>query len=432
MEHLRKVLHGREIVEEYRTKTKYFNRERLLTFVPLVVLMLRGHKLALQNALNKTFKEMGKMDRLPTAGAYSQARRKVKAEVFSYLNEVVCADYYRLGGTEAGVKLWHGRRLVGYDGTDLNLPDTAAMRAAYSVQRNQHTSYVQAEAGVLYDLLNHMGLGAALGAVGSEQALLQEKLWERTQAGDVLVLDRNFRDYALYARAVQSGRDVIARCARNGLSAVQAFWASDDVEQEVELTMSQSATSQRQVRAQGLPTTLRVRLLKYILPTGESEVLLTTLLDSTAFPREDIYQVYGWRWRQETYFGRIKSIFEVERFSGKSPEVIQQDFFGVIFLATLESILTHQPQEELRQRDEQRASQTPSLVNRAISYVALVDRAVALLADLQANTQDVLRELHALFLTNPTHHRPGRSTPRKILKHSRRLRYHQYGKRINA
>lgn len=345
---------------------------------------------------------------------------------------MACADYYRLGGTGTGVKLWHGRRLVGYDGTDLNLPDTPAMRAAYSVQRNQHTSYVQAQAGVLYDLLNHIGLGAALGAVGSEQALLREKLWDRTQPGDVLVLDRNFRDYALLARAVQSGRDVIVRCARNGLSAVQAFWESDALEQQVELTMSRNTTSQRRVLAQGLPATIRVRLLKYSLPTGETEVLLTTLLDSQTFPREDIYQVYGWRWGQETYYGRIKGIFEVERFSGSSPEVIQQDFFGVIFLATLEAILSHQPQEELRQRDEHNHTQTPARVNRAISYVALVDRAVALLANPLVDTSDIIRELHALFLTNPTRHRPGRTTPRKVLKHSRRLRYYQYRKRIYA
>lgn len=432
MEHVREVLQGREIVEMYRLKTKDFMRNRLLPFVNVVVLMLRGHKLGLQNALNKTFKEMGKVEQVPTASAYSQARRKVKAEVFVHLNEVVCTDYYRLGGTGAGVKLWHGRRLVGYDGTDVNLPDTLAMRAAYSVQRNQHTSYVQAEAGVLYDLLNHIGLGAALGPVGSEQALLQERLWDRTQLGDVLVLDRNFHDYALLAQTVQSGRDVIVRCTRNGLRAVREFWESDAQEAQVELSVSQSTKTRRRVRAQELPTSIRVRLLKYILPTGETEVLLTTLLDSQTFPREDIYQVYGWRWGQETYFGRIKSIFEVERFSGNTPEVIQQDFFGVIFLATLEAILTHQPQEELRQRDEHNHTQTPARVNRAISYVALVDRAVALLANPHAATSDIISELQALFLTNPTRHRPARTTPRKVLKHSRRLHYHQYRKRINA
>jgi hypothetical protein len=46
--------------------------------------------------------------------------------------------------------------------------------------------------------------------------------------------------------------------------------------------------------------------------------------------------VYGWREGGETYYDRLKNIFEVERFSGRSVLSIEQDFYGVIFLATLQ------------------------------------------------------------------------------------------------
>lgn len=423
---------GREIVERYREEAQQFVRKRVLTFARVLVALLRGHKLALQTTLNKAFKELGELEQVPSASSYCQARQKVKPEVFRYLNRIASDDYYRLGGTGDGVVRWHGRRLIGYDGTVLNLPDTPELRAEYGVQHNQHTSYVQAQAGVLYDLLNDIGLEGALGVKGSEQALLQDELWERTQVGDVLVLDRNFRDYALLARAVQNGRDIVLRCTRNGPSVVRAFWESPAVEQAVELPLPQTAATRREVRVRGLPAALAVRLVKVALPTGETEVLLTTLLDAQQFPAQEVGQVYGWRWGHETYYGRLKGIFEVERFSGTTPRAIQQDFFGVLFLATLEGILVRRPQAQLRARDTARQTATPAKVNRAVSYVALLDRVVVLLADPQANTETVLRELQDVLLTNPTRHRPGRHFPRPLLKHSRRLRFHQYRKRISA
>jgi hypothetical protein len=75
--------------------------------------------------------------------------------------------------------------------------------------------------------------------------------------------------------------------------------------------------------------------VKFKLENGEEEVLLTTLCDQKEYPREEFYELYGWRWRDETYYDRIKNIFEVERFSGQTEVSIKQDFYGVILLASL-------------------------------------------------------------------------------------------------
>jgi hypothetical protein len=101
---------------------------------------------------------------------------------------------------------------------------------------------------------------------------------------------------------------------------------------------------------------VRVRLLKFTLPTGETEVLLTTLCDKQQYPASEFYQVYGWRWGNETYYDRLKNVFEVERFSGISPHVIEQDFYAIVFLTTLESVLTKSAQETLDQRDRHKRS----------------------------------------------------------------------------
>ena len=385
-----------------------------------------------QNALNKVFRELDQLEEVPTASAYCQARQKLKPELFSYLNQKVVEDFYRLYEGDGTVKRWRGHRLLGADGTRLNLPDTASLRAAFTVYSNQHEEFVLATAVVLHDLLNDIGLCASIGPVSGEKEPLLKQLWEATEKGDVLVLDRGFGDYTIVAWAAKTDRDVVIRCRRQSFSVVEEFWESDKLEAIVTLPVSQSAETQRFVRKHKLPKSVRVRLLKFTLPTGETEVLLTTLCDRKKYPSREFYTVYGYRWNGETYYDRIKNIFEVERFSGTTEHVIKQDFYGVIFLSTLESVLSKSAQEALSERDEARETETKAKVNRAVSYVALVDEAVSLLLDERVHTEDVLKQLHQLFQKNPTRHRDGRKYDRPKLKHSRKLRFHRYRKRLLA
>jgi Transposase DDE domain len=416
----------------FRVNPVDFTRDRVLTLPIVALSILRGHKVSQQNALNKIFRELDQLEAVPTASAYCQARQKLKPELFARLNQIVVEDFYRLYGADGAVKRWRGHRLLGSDGTKINIPDTPSLRAAFTVHSNQHEEFVQATAVVLHDLLNDIGLQASLGPVSGEKRPLLEQLWEATEESDVLVLDRNFGDYSIVAWAVVSNRDVIIRCRRQSFSVVEEFWQSDKLEAIVTLNVSQSAETQRYVRAHSLPESVPVRLLKFTLPTGETEVLLTTLCDRRQYPRKEFYTVYGWRWGDETYYDRIKNIFEVERFSGESEQIIRQDFFGVIFLSTLESVLTKSAQAVLIERDQAREPETQAKVNRAVSYVSLVDEAVGLLLDERVHPEDALDRLRQLFQKNPTRHRAGRKNERLKLKHSRKLRYHRYKKRLLA
>ena len=72
------------------------------------------------------------------------------------------------------------------------------------------------------------------------------------------------------------------------------------------------------------------------------------------------------------------------------------------------------------------------MVNRSVSYVSLVDRAVQLLADPRADPEEVLDELRFLFKKDPTRNLKDRKFERKKYNHSARLRFLRYRKRINA
>lgn len=405
---------------------------RVLSWPVVIVMMLRGQKVALQTAVNKFFSAVGEVWQVVTASAYRQARQKVQPEVFVHLNAVTCEEYYLRYGAEDEVRLWHGHRLLGVDGSYVNLPDTEETRRAFSVQTNQHVGgeQVQALASVLYDLRNDLGLSAALGPKQAEKNLLFGTHVAATHAGDVWVCDRAYADYSVLATLVARGCHFVIRFPRQSFTEVNAFWAAPDPERVVTLEVTSKARAY--VAAQHLPTMLRVRLLKVLLPSGEVEVLGTDLLDAHTYPAAEFKVVYGWRWTHETYHDRLKNIFEVERFSGKSVQAITQDFYGVVFLATLESILSKPAQAVLTTQGEVRECRYAPQVNRAISYVTVLEHLVQLLSDPHRSPATTLAAIERLLLTAPTRQRPGRQVPRRKRSAAHRLRFAKYGKRVVA
>lgn len=397
----------------------------------MALLILRGHKLSFQNALNKVFTALGRVFQVPTHSAYCHARKKFKPEAFTLLNRIVCQNFY--AQEAAQLRLWRGHRLIGMDGTFLNLPDNEQTREEFSLQTNQHegAECVQALSGVLYDLLNDLGLALSLGKRQGETMMLLEQLWSATQANDLLVVDRAYADYKLFAFAAAQGRHVVARLPRDRFSACASFWTSEAAEARVELKCPMTATTRAFVAEHHLPERLSARLIRVLLPSGETEVLATTLLDSEAYPASDFKQVYGWRWHEETFFDRFKNIFEVERLSGTSPLAIEQDIRGVFLLANLETVLSQSDEQALEQHAAERHTQHVPHVNHAVSYLALVDRVVQLLSGDSPHEQ-VLEELHHLFRTNPTRRRPDRQVTRSPVKYAHRLRFHKYVKKLLA
>jgi hypothetical protein len=419
--------------EKYRVSDKDFTRHRVLTFTIVAVSILRGHKFSLQNALNKVFEALGKLRLTPTNSAFCQARQKISPELFVHLHQTARDDFYQLYGEDDEVLTWRGHRVLAYDGTNLNLPNTPDLQKAFSIQRNQKGAQgVQALAGVLYDVRNDIAIGAQLGPLQAEKNFLLNDLWSWTKPGDLIVMDRLFDDYAIIATAKRDRREVLIRCRRNSAAIVSEFFASEETERIVTLQMPQTSKTRKYVSQNNLPESVTVRLIKFTLESGEVEVLLTTLCDRRRYPTAEFKEVYHWRWNEEGFFDRIKNIFEVERFSGFSETAIKQDFFGVIFLATLESILTKGPQSELAEEDRRRRNKTKAMVNRSVSYVSLVDRAIQLLADPRTEPEEVLEELQFLFKKDPTRNLKDRKFERKKFNHSARLRFHRYRKRISA
>jgi len=66
---LKQELQAATVMRRFRVKATDFTRVRVLTWPVVIVLILRGQKVSLQNAVNKFFSALGRIWEVVTASA---------------------------------------------------------------------------------------------------------------------------------------------------------------------------------------------------------------------------------------------------------------------------------------------------------------------------------------------------------------------------
>jgi hypothetical protein len=74
------------------------------------------------------------------------------------------------------------------------------------------------------------------------------------------------------------------------------------------------------------------------LPT-ETEVLITNLVNNKRYPAHEFKRLYHLLWDVEVFYKRIKRHQEIENVSGKSVQVVMQDFYAKILAGNLTAAL---------------------------------------------------------------------------------------------
>lgn len=82
---------------------------------------------------------------------------------------------------------------------------------------------------------------------------------------------------------------------------------------------------------------LKMRVLKFKLESGDTEILITNLFDKAeeTFTIHDFKELYFKRWGIEVKYNELKSRLQIENFTGKTPISIEQDFYATIYLANM-------------------------------------------------------------------------------------------------
>lgn len=392
----------------HRRHEKYFTRQRCLTFALVVIFLLNLVKRALQDELDEFFKLLNGESvaaRVVTKSAFSQARQNLNYEAFVELNQVQVTYFY----ARFAPQTWQGFRLLAVDGSTSEWPNTPDILAHFGAWHPAAGGRCPlARVSQMFDVLNAVTLDAIIAPKAVGERALAAQHFAALQAGDLVLLDRDYPAFWLFALILAQEADFCARMPLGVWRAVDQFVATGLAEQSVTLYPSHAA--RKECRARGLSTApLTVRLVRVVLSTGEIEVLATSLVDSATYPVALFQDLYHHRWPVEEDYKALKCRIEVENFSGKSVLAVYQDFHAKVFTRNLAAILT-QPAQTVVQQESQ-GKKYVYQVNMTHAYSKMKDLVVVLLQ--RTHILPLLQRLWALLIQTIEPIRPGRSYPRK-------------------
>ena len=300
--------------------------------------LLGGYTSKVQSELDAFFANLANradLLREVSAQAFAQARKQVSATAFELFNDYFLA----LVGAQFGFPLWHGLRVVAGDATVLRLTLLGKTRDGKAFVRH----VVDAIGFALYLPGIEMTLAAKLYTpdVGERQMLFEHL--DKLRRNDLLLLDRGYPASWLFAALLQRGLHFCVRVDSLNFKVIKQFVRSGLREQIVFLP----APSKQDALDYEIPTEpCQVRLILQVFG-HKTRVLVTSLLDTDAYPADEFSALYHSRWRIEEAFKRIKHRLSLEHLSGMSWLAAQQDFGAKILCDNLNALAVHAASEAL-------------------------------------------------------------------------------------
>ena len=357
---MRTVTTAQETLVGARFKETYFTRKRKMQFPDAISFMMDMRKTTLQTRLNLYFEHTKGGDPI-SQQAFSKLRMKFDHSPFEKMVRIPVKEEY---SGRHDLPLWNGFHVLAVDGSYLQLPCDDSLRKEYGIRGGGNRP--SAGISVLYDVLHgwaldpiitHTKMNERTECVKHIQFLCQEL--PNIAQNSIVTLDRGYPSLNILEELQTSGLKFIARCSSNFIKEIAAAPLGDTY-----VTLKNN---------------IYVRVIKFILPTGAIETLITNLfeLGEDAFP-----EIYSLRWGIETAYFRLKRELSVEKFSGETPNAIRQDFWASMALLNVVATFQKEANVKVNKRQIGKALKHANRARTSDLIVTLRDRFIfAVLCD---------------------------------------------------
>lgn len=337
----------------------------------------------------------------PDSSAFSHARSKLEPTAFVELNSLVLElSEQHLGEHLA---LWKGYRIVGLDGSTLQLPDTLEVRAAFD-PKCEEKAIPHARISECTDVLNGIVVDSVIAPMEvGERELFRRHLDLIAGRDFLLAMDRGYAAHWLFQLCLVESIPFVARVKLDHSREVAVFVASGAVEGEI--LFSPTDASRDVLGEEGVePVAFRLRAARIELDSGETEVLVTSI-PKEEMSLDDLSLCYELRWGSETEFRHEKSHLQMENFSGRTPRSIRQDYHARVLVGNLAAVLALPAHAVIREETAHRRH--TYFINMANAARAMRDEAVSLLGRL-TDTVSALANIFVRFASDLSIWRYGR------------------------
>ena len=406
-------INSTDFITKYKNSPVDFTRNSVLNFPTLFTFLINLLSSSNQDELDKYFKQVHGWEipqTVVTDSAFSQARKKLKQEAFSDLSTKICQYFYE----QYSWNTWLGFRLLAIDGSTINIKGDAYCKSYFGlIDNGSETPYALARVSQCYDVLNHICLAAEIGpnSIGEREMAL-DHIQAIPNLKDLLILDRGYPGFCFFRQLLNSGRQFCARIATGSWTTItEPFLKSGVNEQIVDYLPSKEIKAE--CKRLGLSSApMKLRLIRIELKTGETEILITSLVEKELYPYELFDELYHLRWPVEEAYKILKCRIQIENFTGKSVLAVKQDFFARIFMFNLTSMLIAPIDEKAETKSKN--TKLDYKVNRTHAFRKMKEFGILLF--LRKSIGQIINGLHQFFMKKLTPIRLNRSFPRNNSK----------------
>jgi hypothetical protein len=275
---------------------------------------------------------------LPTSPALTRARQRLGSKPFELLFDLRRGPLAAAGTPGAFA---FGRRLVAWDGTGLDTPDTPANARAFGAPGGGSP---QLRLLALIECGTHALIDAAFdGFARASEQVLARRLLHALRPGMLLLADRNFPGYDLWGLAAATGADLLWRVKGNRVFPALEVLPDGSFISVMATPAENLRHGQARARGRVLPAPPRghrVRIIEYTVTvraaggTTRTELfrLATTLLDWKTAPAAELAALYRERWESENGYAEIKTRLRGAGFilRSRSPELACQELLAFL------------------------------------------------------------------------------------------------------
>lgn len=335
----------------------------------------------------------------------------------SHLCESTLAQLVRTTGQELEKhsKAWHwkGRPVKMVDGCTVTMADTKANQKEYPQipQQKPGLGFPIIRLCAVLSLASGAVLDLAMGPYsgkGTGETSLFRSLFNNLNKGDVILGDRYFCSYWIIALLMQLEIDCVFRLHqlrqnKKRFRLSQGDWL-------IQWQKPDRASWLEKALYKLIIPNLKLRLVRINVSHRGYRTqrlwVVTTLLDNKQFSRQDIAELYGYRWQIELDIRNIKQSIQMDFIRCKSPEMVRKEvWIHLLAYNLIRKIMAQAAERKLIKPREISFTATVQLIGAFNSMFLLID------------VEKIETLYEKMLVTIATHHlpkRPGRSEPRKL------------------
>jgi len=394
--------------ERTRKRPEDFTRAGKLPFEELVLFTLESLKTTTSTGIRRFFKKMERDENMRQQSV-SEAKAKLKWEGFEYL--------YRHSTVSPLIELnretWNGYFVYAVDGSKIALPMDKKLLAHYgSVGRGSKSP--TAQGSIMYDVLNDIIVDAAIEPIKVDERTLAlrhiEAIKPVNEGNDKLIIfDRGYPSFDLIKKMEDEGLKYVMR-----------------VKSKFNLEIDAQVDDDGIVWLEKDGETIKVRVVKVELDSGEIETLITLALDV-----DDFKKLYFLRWGCELKYGILKNKLELENFSSRTVDGVKIDFFASMYMANYMASVEHDVKGEIAKKQEDKENKYKYKVNKNELIGILKDYLIlAIASDCPQQYDEIFDKILREAKQNIIPIRPNRKVDRNPYPRKSRFHHNQKSQKI--